>query len=639
MLCALVLSSVSVPVQITIEEDTNPSNVVCEALAESSGSAGDQRMEPSVRIEHRELLEHLSIQAALREGIKLVGSKEYAEAIRRLEPVLAEAAGNDIFLETLEAAYRGQIASLIVQRDMNGARLLAERLRVLSPDAPTFSEAAEQLVAKASDSITPAGYSSPVGTSHVEAVTQIPVAAAASSNPQAADEPVVAAIMPAVKTSLARGKIDDRMEPAVSITATESKECATEDIEVIEDAEPVSSVQTAEKADASLLASADKLFEAKRYVEALPLYERAYETDPVGVQSGRERWGYCLLFVSVERYNQLIQEPSVSESAWKDLESDVQLARRLAPSLEYTDTVIKAIDARRRNESTAKEVATGRGGDKLDRYPAQSIEGTPTRSLRHLPGRSQSWSVAETRNFRIYHRDPALAEKVGQLAEEAREMAYQKWFPGEPHEDWSPICEVYLYPTAHEYGQETGVGPQSPGHSKVFQEPGSGRIVSRRLALRTDDPNMLEAVLPHETAHVVFAGRFGPSALPRWADEGMAVLTEPRDKQEGHLANLFRARQTSMGFSCTEILTMQDYPPGHRMRDFYAHSVGICRYLVELGGSQKLVEFLRTALQQNSYEQAMQQIYGLNMADFEQQFNQYVVSLGQGGSPVTTALR
>ena len=49
---------------------------------------------------------------------------------------------------------------------------------------------------------------------------------------------------------------------------------------------------------------------------------------------------------------------------------------------------------------------------------------------------------------------------------------------------------------------------------------------------------MFIGVLPHEATHVVFAGRFGDRMLPHWADEGMAVLSEPRERIDLHLHNL-----------------------------------------------------------------------------------------------------
>ena len=40
-------------------------------------------------------------------------------------------------------------------------------------------------------------------------------------------------------------------------------------------------------------------------------------------------------------------------------------------------------------------------------------------------------------------------------------------------------------------------------------------------------PNLLACVVPHETTHLVLGDLFADAPLPRWADEGMAVLAEP----------------------------------------------------------------------------------------------------------------
>ena len=49
-----------------------------------------------------------------------------------------------------------------------------------------------------------------------------------------------------------------------------------------------------------------------------------------------------------------------------------------------------------------------------------------------------------------------------------------------------------------------------------------------RTNLRADHPQVLTAILPHEVTHVVLADLFTTQQIPRWADEGMAVLAEPR---------------------------------------------------------------------------------------------------------------
>jgi hypothetical protein len=107
------------------------------------------------------------------------------------------------------------------------------------------------------------------------------------------------------------------------------------------------------------------------------------------------------------------------------------------------------------------------------------------------------------------------------------------------------------------------------------------------------------------------------------------------DKQNAHLANLARCYAQGAGFSCAQVMTMGEYPPGERMRDFYAHSVGICRNIVEKHGHAKLIAFLRLALQTGNYESALQQVLGMeSFRELEGEFRQFVGNIG-GTTPVS----
>src|SRR5437868_7452220 len=99
--------------------------------------------------------------------------------------------------------------------------------------------------------------------------------------------------------------------------------------------------------------------------------------------------------------------------------------------------------------------------------------------------------------------------------------------------DWAPRCGVYLYAGGEAYSRATGERATNAGHAKYVRE--GGTILSRRIHLRVDDVNLLTRVLPHETTHLVLADRFTGRDLPRWADEGMATLAEPREAVERHL--------------------------------------------------------------------------------------------------------
>lgn len=607
-LCALAMSAAPAPIEIRIEADPNPSPASVARLqpppkktpiasvpespvapavaAEADEPTTSVKAAPGVSLHHQNVVRSLEIQSALRDGLRLVEAGKFHEAIQRLEPLLHQAHGHDHYLQVLESAYRGHMDGLLRDRQVDEARLIAERLRILSPEG-------------AEPRKTPTTFA---GSQEVAVTESAP--AQSTAIPRAGRGPRSTEGQPGLSSvKEARGKLDD----------------------------------VAPSASAGPFEQAEKLFNQQRYAEALPLYEKAYEVDPLAVQSGRERWGYCLLFVCVQRYNQWIEHPegAVSDAQWTQLEADVKLAKRLGPGLDYADKVLSSINARRQPGVASQPAGRQPGAannalasnTQHNNYAQSSLNNVPKRSFRHLPGRSQSWSVLESTNFVIYHRDPALAEQVAQLAEEARQYGHEKWFGSETLNDWNPRCEIYLYPTAHEYSRTTGVGPQSPGHSKVVND--GGRILSRKVELRVDDPNMKHAVLPHEITHVVLAGRFGPNAVPRWADEGMAVLTEPRDKQDAHLMNLSRNMSGGQSFTCGQVMTMGDYPPGNRMRDFYAHSVGICRYLVERGGPQKLTRFLRMSLERNNYQEALQQVYGIQTFDeLENGFVAYVRGIG-----------
>lgn len=538
-----ILFSADATPKVVIEADPSGENVAVES-ARSTAALDRAVAEPGASIEHQRICGRLRVQVALRAAREQIDHQRFGEAIAALEPLLDQADGSGAFLETLESAYRGQIALLLNQRESEMARVLAERLRLLP-----------------------------------------------LSDGSGSAESVPPEIKGKKRPYEARAKLDDAT-PAARAT-------------------PVAS---------TAFDQAEQLFQDQRYPEALARYEAAYQQDPHSVQPGRERWGYCLFYVSIQRYNSLIRAEGTSPpKSWDDLEADIRLARRLAPGMTQTDEALAAI-ARARGNTKAPAATT--------RFASSQESSRP--AVQHQPKSAGGWALAESANFRVFHRMTAAeVERVVAAAEEARGLAYDFWFAGEKVAPWTPKCDLYLYPTAAEYGQATGVGPQSPGHTKVAND--NGRIVSRMVVLRTDDANMQSAVLPHEVTHVVLAGRFGRHALPRWADEGMAVLTEPRSKQDSHLANLLQSRRSGSGYNCGDILGMAEYPGG-RMLDFYAHSVGICRFLVETGGADKLVQFLRLALEHGNYEAALTSVYGMRFAELEGRFSRYVADLGQGQS-------
>ncbi len=406
-------------------------------------------------------------------------------------------------------------------------------------------------------------------------------ASAAPAAPPAGKEPAE----PAKAT--ARGKIDD---------------------------DPFRSENAVRREPPGVLEQAERLFAGKDYEGAGRLFEQAHQADQKLDGAARERWAYCKFYHVVQQLNQA--GPGVAQA---DLEREVRLALVLAPRLEEygKDLLHKVQD--RRSVAAAEPV---KGGE-----PAAAV------TVRHLDRQADGWAVAETPNFRVLHNQSRdLAERAAQIAEATRSAMTRKWF-GEDGEAWAPRCDLFLHATAQDYSRATGVPANSPGHSTIRSD--AGRVVARRMDLRCDDPNLLGAVLPHETTHVVLAGRFGEFPVPRWADEGVAVLSEPRDKIDRHLHNLPQHRQDNQLFPVKQLLQLNDYPDPRYIGSFYAESVSVVEFLAHEKGPQTFTAFVRDGLR-GGYEAALKKHYGMqDFNELEQRWRKYAfteaVQSGYGG--------
>ncbi len=336
----------------------------------------------------------------------------------------------------------------------------------------------------------------------------------------------------------------------------------------------------------ALLEKAEQAFDQNRFQEAQRLFEQADQADRRLTALSRDRWAYCKLYHVIEELNQ-------QSTAYGSLEKEVQTALdlNLTPRLqEYGRQLLSEIQKRR-----SQLVA------------AVSKEADEPVTVRHLGRQANGWQVAETTNFRIYHsQDQGLVEQAARTAELTRARMHRKWFGGKP-EAWNPKCDLVLYATAQDYSRATGVPAQSPGHSSFHLD--GGRVLNRRIELHCDVPEMLTAVLPHETTHVVLAGNFGDQPVPRWADEGIAVLTEPRDKIERHTQRLPQHAQDRQLFSLRQLVNMSDYPPPQQIPPFYAQSVSLVEFLTHEKGPQVFTQFVRDGLH-GGYDAALQRHYG-----------------------------
>jgi hypothetical protein len=427
----------------------------------------------------------------------------------------------------------------------------------------------------------------------------------------------------------------------------------------------------------SALDQADRLFLDKKYEQAGRIYAQLAGRNQLPAQR-KGVWAYCRWVAVVARIN---AHPR-SDHEWDQIEQEVRSIQRLTPGNWYGEYLQNRVaEARRGGRAPARSgrlVVRGsapeedpparlprlagrsrsappsspglkaESGEPALGFPSPPAEERPQADPRgEAPGiaasgptsmaaaprsgsESQgqdsppatpvSWHVRETANFTIYHTDPVLAEQAAKAAEAARAQQAKRWGSTATRFTWSPRCELYLYPTPGDFARMTGQPETSPGFSTMGIN--GNRIIARRVHLRANHPQLLTAILPHEVTHVVLADLFTQQQIPRWADEGMAVLAEPPAEQVNRAAELIQPLKEGRVFKLSELMAI-DYPNAEAWNLYYAQSVSLTQYLVGLGTPEQFVSFVRGA-QRNGIEESLRTVYRIDgFAELEDRWQDF----------------
>ena len=415
------------------------------------------------------------------------------------------------------------------------------------------------------------------------------------------------------------------------------------------------------------LAEGDRAWKEKRYLDAGAVYGALAEANHLP-PARNDHWAYCRLVAVLERINNEPRTPA----EWAEIHAEIDHIRLLAPKNWYSMYLRNVVIERSggiRPADPGKVVLRGAAPDEAPSAKSATVparRGAQTRPISRpslpapvpaeihepepeaevgRPGPAVGrWKTFVTPNFRILHDDEALARKVAAKAEAARREAARFWTGAEPRTSWTPACDLYLYPTAAIFAAETRQSPESPGFSTAGLS--GGRVTARMVKLRADYAKMIDAVLPHEVTHIVLADLFSTAQVPRWADEGMAVLSEPLDEQALRARDLAEPLNRDVLFGL-DVLMTTDYPDGSHWALYYAQSVSLTRYLVGLGTAPQFVQFVKLSQGQGA-DAALKQVYRIDgLADLETRWkdharrvaNPAVASAGTEAAPAADATR
>lgn len=226
--------------------------------------------------------------------------------------------------------------------------------------------------------------------------------------------------------------------------------------------------------------------------------------------------------------------------------------------------------------------------------------GTRRHILLLLAGALGSLGAAfRTTNFVVEAPTPQLAQQFGQAAEHWRREKAIDWL-GQEMQPWPEPCPLKVRVTMGGAGGATQF---------AFDR---GRVLGQHMSIEGSLDRLLVSVLPHEVTHTVFAYYFR-SPVPRWADEGGAVLSED-DLERGRHDMLCRQILNTPGrhIPLRRLFALRDYP-GDVMA-LYAEGFSVSNFLVQARGRQAFLAFVSYGMQRG-WDGAALYHYGYNGVD------------------------
>lgn len=192
-----------------------------------------------------------------------------------------------------------------------------------------------------------------------------------------------------------------------------------------------------------------------------------------------------------------------------------------------------------------------------------------------------------SKNFVVYAEDASFARRIANEAERFRKELSLEWL-GYEIKPWQERCPISVEIGMHA-GGETSFAFMVP------PQGGRGYPTGWQMKIFGSPERLLDAVLPHEITHTIFATHFG-RPLPRWADEGACTTVEhisERAKNHDMLIS-FLGGTPSRGIPFNRMFTMKNYP--HDILPLYAQGYSLSKFLIGQKGRRYFLDYLSTGM-------------------------------------------
>jgi hypothetical protein len=232
-----------------------------------------------------------------------------------------------------------------------------------------------------------------------------------------------------------------------------------------------------------------------------------------------------------------------------------------------------------------------------------------------LPARAGADTAPVKRGqFDYYFSNPAYINRVDSALHETRTRLQTLL-----RDSLAVTAEIHLVETTSEF--DSLIGGRFPEWGAAVAVPLRHLVVIKspdRFAVNRP----LEELAAHEYTHLALAERTGRFRVPRWFDEGLAMLVSYEWSWQDNVTASFAA--VTGDFISLRAIERVNETAGSRARLAYAESYLAVQYLYDLYGIDAVNQFLDSVASGVSVDGALMASVGSNYADFEREFYVYL---------------
>ena len=235
------------------------------------------------------------------------------------------------------------------------------------------------------------------------------------------------------------------------------------------------------------------------------------------------------------------------------------------------------------------------------------------------------WKEEKGDHFIVYYlSDAARPKEILRKAETsynkiAEDLGYPRY---SDFWQWDKRVKIYIHPTQEAFQKATGQPSWSHGMASYLDKSIHSTIA---------DDNFLNAVLPHEIAHLVFRDFVGfRGQVPLWMDEGVAQWEEDDKRQAALLAmpRLVAAADTFTTQTLTTLDIRKESDP-QKAHLFYMQAISLVDFLIKNYGASSFTVFCRELRDGKDLEVGMRIAYSnsiQNIEDLDDKWRKYVLT-------------